>query len=335
MTGTPDIMMATSGPAWLAISCSSLETRSSGSVSSTSKMMFVALESGVSSTRSEQGRATRIVRRDAVTTGDAVHSQERFREALDVPPVHRGVAPQVCHSNDDLGVGTVSLSDLLRRLKLGVVLGEKEIAFDLGRTDRRRPIRRAGPGRPAPTRPHGAAAAVQVRGEHRFSSEVVGKSALPVRFYREGRCVTSRLGVEPGSVTPGSGFRMYALRRLRSRLRLNATLAAWADGEYETFVGFFHPGARGFFLDGGALMQGFNAPTLEAMAQAGFTADVEVRDLNVEVYGSTAVSVAYIEGALTLPGGLVIQGAWRYSETRVETDDDWKVVQFHMSAQQS
>ena len=116
---------------------------------------------------------------------------------------------------------------------------------------------------------------------------------------------------------------------------VNATLAAWADGDYETFVGFFHPGVRGFFLDGGALMQGFNAPTLEAMAQAGFTADVEVRDLDVEVYGSTAVSVAYVEGALTLPGGLVIQGAWRYSETRVETDDDWKVVQFHMSAQQS
>ena len=116
---------------------------------------------------------------------------------------------------------------------------------------------------------------------------------------------------------------------------VTATLAAWADGEYETFVGFYHPDARGFFLDGGALIQGFSAPALEAMAQAGFQVDVEVRDLDVQMYGSMAVSVAYFEGALTLPGGLVLEGTWRYSETRVETDDGWKVVQFHMSTQQS
>ena len=116
---------------------------------------------------------------------------------------------------------------------------------------------------------------------------------------------------------------------------VTATLAAWAEGEYETFVGYYHADARGFFLDGGTLIQGFSAPALEAMAQAGFKADVEVRDLDVQMYGSMAVSVAYIEGALTLPGGLVLEATWRYSETRVETDDGWKVVQFHMSPQQS
>jgi ketosteroid isomerase-like protein len=116
---------------------------------------------------------------------------------------------------------------------------------------------------------------------------------------------------------------------------VSATLAAWAEGEYETFVGFYHPDARGFFLDGGALMQGFSTPALQAMAQAGFEANVQVRDLDVKMYGSMAVSVAYVEGALTLPGGLVLEGTWRYSETRVETDGGWKVVQFHMSPQQS
>ncbi len=116
---------------------------------------------------------------------------------------------------------------------------------------------------------------------------------------------------------------------------VTATLTAWVDGEYETFVANYHPDARGFFLDGGALIQGFSAPALEAMAQAGFKADVEVRDLDVQMHGSTAVSVAYIEGSLTLPGGLVLEGTWRYSETRVETDNGWKVVQFHMSSLQS
>lgn len=116
---------------------------------------------------------------------------------------------------------------------------------------------------------------------------------------------------------------------------VTATLTAWADGEYEKFVSYYHADARGFFLDGGSLIQGFSAPALEAMAQAGFKADVTVRDLDVQMHGSMAVTVAYIEGSLTLPGGLVLEATWRYSETRIETDEGWKVVQFHMSTLQS
>jgi len=116
---------------------------------------------------------------------------------------------------------------------------------------------------------------------------------------------------------------------------VTATLTAWVEGEYEAFVGNYHPDARGFFLDGGALIQGFSAPTLEAMAQAGFKADITVRDLDVQVHGSLAVSIAYLEGALTMPGGMVLEATWRYSETRLQTDAGWKVVQFHISPQQS
>ena len=81
------------------------------------------------------------------------------------------------------------------------------------------------------------------------------------------------------------------------------------------------------------MTQGFNVQALRAVAEAGFRADVVVRDLDVQVHGGTAMTVGYLEGSLTMPGGMSLQGVWRYSESRVSTDDGWKVVQFHISQQ--
>lgn len=113
---------------------------------------------------------------------------------------------------------------------------------------------------------------------------------------------------------------------------VRATLDALSDGRYEEFLAHFAPTARGFFLDGGALLAtGFNADQLNLAAQAGAGINVELDDLDSKVHGDAAVSVAYLEGSLTLPGGMVIEGTWRYSETRVLSDGAWRVVQFHMS----
>ncbi|WP_405284265.1 DUF4440 domain-containing protein [Gaopeijia maritima] len=112
---------------------------------------------------------------------------------------------------------------------------------------------------------------------------------------------------------------------------VRATLDAWSAGDYQGFVDAYHPEARGFFLDGGDLIQAFSLDALEATAEAGFRAEVTLRDLDVAVYGTTSVAVGYIEGQLVLPGGITLQGPWRYSETRVRTDGAWRIVQFHLS----
>lgn len=113
---------------------------------------------------------------------------------------------------------------------------------------------------------------------------------------------------------------------------VEATLDALSDGRYEEFLSHFAPTARGFFLDGGALLAtGFSAYQLNLAAEAGAGIDIELDDLDSKVHGDAAVSVAYLEGSVTLPGGVVIDGTWRYSETRVLSDGAWKVVQFHMS----
>lgn len=112
---------------------------------------------------------------------------------------------------------------------------------------------------------------------------------------------------------------------------VRATLDAWSSGDYAGFVAHYHPDARGFFLDGGDLIRAFSRDALEATAEAGFRADVTLRDLDVTLYGSTAVAVGYLEGQLVLPGGMTMEGPWRYSETRVLTDGAWRIVQFHLS----
>jgi ketosteroid isomerase-like protein len=112
---------------------------------------------------------------------------------------------------------------------------------------------------------------------------------------------------------------------------VRATLDAWRSAEYTAFVASYHPDARGFFLDGGDVIEGFNLEALEATAEAGFQADVELTDLDVAVYGDAAVAVGLLEGALTLPGGLRLEGVWRYSETRIRDGGAWRIVQFHIS----
>lgn len=114
---------------------------------------------------------------------------------------------------------------------------------------------------------------------------------------------------------------------------IRETLAAWKDGDFESFASFYHPETRGFFLDGGFLLHGFNVATLQAAYNMGFRAEFEMRDLDVKLLNDVALSVTYLDGTLILPGDSVIEGTWRYSETRVLSGGMWKIVQYHFSEQ--
>jgi len=108
-------------------------------------------------------------------------------------------------------------------------------------------------------------------------------------------------------------------------------LSAWSAGDVQGFAAFYSDGVRGFNIDGGPLAVGFNIQMVEMAVQAGFQVTFTPRDVNVKVIGTTAVSVGYLDGEITIPGGEPQAGTWRYSETRVKEDDTWKVVQYHFS----
>jgi ketosteroid isomerase-like protein len=112
---------------------------------------------------------------------------------------------------------------------------------------------------------------------------------------------------------------------------VSETLAALVANEFTTFSNFFHDDARGFFVDGSRMIEGFSALAFRAGYLAGLRTNVVMRDLNVRVYGNTAVSGALLRGSVTLPGGAVREGTWQYSDTRVLEEGTWKIIQYHVS----
>ncbi len=115
------------------------------------------------------------------------------------------------------------------------------------------------------------------------------------------------------------------------RAAVSETLAALVTNEFTTFVNFFHDDARGFFVDGSTMIEGFSAMAFRAAYLAGLRTNVVMSNLKVSVYGNTAVSGALLGGSVTLPGGAVREGTWRYSDTRVLEGGTWKIVQYHIS----
>lgn len=115
------------------------------------------------------------------------------------------------------------------------------------------------------------------------------------------------------------------------RADVSATLSALATGDGTTFVDFFHDDVRGFFVDGSSLIEGISVLAFRAAYLTGLRTNLVMRDLNVRVYGNTAVSGALLGGSVTLPGGAMRSVTWRYSDTRVLENGRWKVVQYHIS----
>ena len=115
------------------------------------------------------------------------------------------------------------------------------------------------------------------------------------------------------------------------RAAMEGMLVAWNTGDFAQLADSYHPDTRGYFLDGGILLRGFNAAALQAAHAAGFRASFTARNVDINVYGNVAVSVAFLDGELTLPGAPPESGSWRYTETRLLEDGVWRIVQYHFS----
>ncbi len=110
------------------------------------------------------------------------------------------------------------------------------------------------------------------------------------------------------------------------------SLAAWRAADFQKLGTFYDARVRGYMLDGGMLLTGYNAAALEAAVSTGFAFSLEPRDIDIVIISpEVAASVAIVEGTITLPGGATQEGSWRYSETRVKEGGVWKVLQYHFS----
>ncbi len=132
-------------------------------------------------------------------------------------------------------------------------------------------------------------------------------------------------------LTSSLAFGSAAAQEADVRAAVTATLTALIERDVGAFARFYHDDTRGFFVDRTTMIQGFITIAVRLAFATGLRVNVVMSDLDVKVYGNTAVSGALFQGSVTLPGGAVASGSWRYSETRVLDDGTWKVVQYHVS----
>jgi len=115
-------------------------------------------------------------------------------------------------------------------------------------------------------------------------------------------------------------------------------VAEFNSGDYADIVADDgHPGTVNGFAPRGSLLWE-QEYTEEAQAEwkawydAGYKPNIELRHLNVKVYGNASVATGYQVGSYTFPGGRRVEGTWRYTEVRVKHDGQWKFVHSHVSA---
>jgi hypothetical protein len=113
------------------------------------------------------------------------------------------------------------------------------------------------------------------------------------------------------------------------RAAMVESLAAWSAADFQKLGTFFDDQARGYMPGGSTLLVGFNPAALEGAVSAGMAFDIEPQEIDIR---TVAVAVARVEGVITLPGGVIQEGPWQYSETRVLEDGTWRVVQYHFSS---
>ncbi len=75
--------------------------------------------------------------------------------------------------------------------------------------------------------------------------------------------------------------------------------------------------------------------TVQANIDAGLDFNVQVRHLDVKVYGNAAVATYYTVGTTDYPDGTVLSGVFRASITAIKQGRQWKFAHIHISPLQS
>ena len=104
-------------------------------------------------------------------------------------------------------------------------------------------------------------------------------------------------------------------------------LDALASGDIQAYLAQYLPTAR-VILEHGEAVE-LRLSDWEQLLQ---DVDLEPGSFEVQQFGGSAVVVASLEGTLHAADGTVLQGPWRYAETRVRNGQVWRISQVEMSS---
>jgi len=109
-----------------------------------------------------------------------------------------------------------------------------------------------------------------------------------------------------------------------------ALIAALNEGDVEIIAQYLLSEHSRFPAEG-LLVEGFTKEDLKAAFNAGLKLAITARHLDVKIYGNTAIATGYIEGSITLPGGIFEEIRQRFTEVWIKQGDNWKRVHIHSS----
>ena len=111
-------------------------------------------------------------------------------------------------------------------------------------------------------------------------------------------------------------------------------ISGYNDGDAAKVARYMLPGATAFTQGTGIAAPPFNEAGLQNNMDAGANFTFSFRNIEVQVYGDTAVFTAYEAGNMSFPNGQVNQGPWRYTAVLVKQDGVWKQAHRHASSLQ-
>ncbi len=97
-----------------------------------------------------------------------------------------------------------------------------------------------------------------------------------------------------------------------------------------------HAAASSSFGAGGGLLETFDSAEerrngFQALSDTGFKLTVQLRNVEVSVYGDTAVTTSYAVGTVTQPNGTTGRANNRLTTVWVKQGGQWKEVHRHLS----
>ncbi len=108
------------------------------------------------------------------------------------------------------------------------------------------------------------------------------------------------------------------------------------NNENASFAEFYVPNGDQFPRTG-VLIQPFEEiiGTVQASIDAGLDFNVQLRHIDVKVYGNAAVATYYTVGTTDYPDGTILSGVFRASITAIKQGRQWKFAHIHISPLQS
>ena len=102
-------------------------------------------------------------------------------------------------------------------------------------------------------------------------------------------------------------------------------------GDAQAYIDYLHSDHSRFLVQNPTILREIDAKSMQENFANGMSFNMQLSDLEVSLFGNTAVVTGYESGPAKFPDGTVIDGKRKYSSVWVRENGEWKNVHLHIS----